>query len=173
LKKEFDIKDEWVSLEIHPDTPKEGVSLNERFGSEGLRRMAWTLNVSGAPYGIEFGGMKLLSNSRMALEASEFAKDNGRFDDFHEKIFHAYFTEGKDIGELDTILDIAAGAGLDSKGLKAALEEGRYSNRLNEASLDAHEHDIDSTPTFVINDEHIITGARPIEIFRRTLKNIK
>ena len=69
----------------------------------------------------------------MSLEASEYARDAGRFDSFHGRVFRAYFTETRDIGDLDVLLELAQEEGLDAADLRVALREGRYASRLDEA----------------------------------------
>jgi predicted DsbA family dithiol-disulfide isomerase len=46
----------------------------------------------GAPFGLNFQKIVNISNSRLPLEAGEFAKEQGRFDQFHHAVFQAYFS---------------------------------------------------------------------------------
>ena len=93
LKKEFYIKDDWLAFEIHPETPEKGVLLTEHLPHIDWDEMYINLRRSGARFGITFSDVTVLSNSRMSLEAGEFARDHGMFDKFHEQIFYQYFTE--------------------------------------------------------------------------------
>lgn len=173
MKQEFDIEDEWVSLEIHPETPAEGVSLSERFKGMNLEGMNENLRRAGEPYGLEFAGNRdLLPNSRLSLEASEFARDHGKFHEFHEAVFHAYFTEARDIGDVQVLLDVAKQVGLDMAELQASLQDGRYLPRLEQASEEAHHYGINGTPTYIINDKYKVYGAQPLDVFRNALKRI-
>ncbi len=99
LKKEYAIDDTWVSYELHPETPPAGMLLSERFKGYDLSSFYNQLRERGKEVGVVFGTHTLLSNSRLALMASEYARDKNRYDSFHENIFHAYFTEGLDIGK--------------------------------------------------------------------------
>ena len=161
-----------MSCEIHPETPPEGVLLSVRLPGIDWEGMYQNLRRSGAQYGIAFGDVKLLSNSRRALEAGEYARDRGRFDEFHEKIFHAYFTEVKDIGRMDVIADAARAAGLDAEGLTAALQEGRYSAKLQAAQQESEHYDVTGVPAFIIGDTYRIVGAQPLEVFREALQKM-
>lgn len=93
-------------------------------------------------------------------------------DSYNEKIFHTYFTKSKDIGDIDIILHIADEIGLDAGELKSALSDGRYRGALRDSMEDGRQNNIDSTPTFIINGQHVIIGAQPIDTFRKTLMNI-
>lgn len=131
------------------------------------------LRLMGKPYGIEFGDLKLLSNSRLALEAGEFAKENEKFHEFHEKMFYACFTETKDIGKIDVILDIANSINLDILKLEEALKNRTYSSKIDNNLREAAEYEINSTPTFIINNKYKLIGAQPLGSFRNVLLNIQ
>lgn len=62
--------------------------------------------------------------SRKALEAAEYARIEGRFDEMHEALFRAFFEDGKDIGDTELLLEVGASAGLDRKGLRPCSRRG-------------------------------------------------
>ena len=166
MKKEYAIEDKWVSYELHPETPPAGMLLSERFKGYDLSSFYENLRAQGKAVGVAFGTLKVLSNSRLALMASEYARDLGRYDSFHENIFHAYFTEGLDIGKLDVIATIAGKSGLDEKETLGAVRDGRYASRLNETRNEGQLIGLTGIPIFVIENKYQITGAQPIETFR-------
>jgi predicted DsbA family dithiol-disulfide isomerase len=173
LKKEYAIDDHWVSFELHPETPPEGMLLSERFKGYDLSSFYDQLRMRGKEVGVVFGNPTVLSNSRLALMASEYARDLGRYDSFHQNIFHAYFTEGLDIGKADIIADVAGKSGLDEKETLSAVRDGRYASRLNETRKEASLIGLTGVPLFVIETKHKIVGAQPIETFRDLLDKIK
>ncbi len=120
--------------------------------------------------GIRFGPQPLMSNSREALEAGEFAKVHGRYDAYHEAVFKAYFTDCKDIGQRSILLEVARQAGLDAPALAAALDAGTFGPRLEETTRAARARGISAAPTFVIDGSKTIRGAQPIESFRTALE---
>lgn len=147
--------------------------LSERFKGYDLSSFYEQLRARGKEVGVVFGTHTLLSNSRLALMASEYARDLGKYDSFHENMFRAYFTEGRDIGKMDVIADIAVKSGLDKKEMLSAFHDGRYASRLNEARKEASLIGLTGIPLFIINNKHQITGAQPIETFRELLNKIK
>lgn len=173
MKKEFDIEDEWLPLEIHPETPKKGKLIAEVFPAASMERMYASLKNAGKSYGIVFKANELLSNSHLALAAGEYAKDQGKFEEFHESIFHAYFTEEKDIGDIEVLSSIAEDLGLDKEEMLQKLEDGTYENVLHNTQSIAHQYDIGSTPTFIIDDKYAIVGAQSIENFKNALLEIE
>lgn len=162
-----------MDIEIHPDTPAQGVLLTEKFKGMNLSDSRENLRRAGAPYGIEFGAYTLLANSRLAIEASEFAKDQGQFPAFHEKVFYTTFTEARNIGDINVLLDIAQEVGLNRDELREALETGRYRERLEQAQEEAMRYGVSGTPTFIINDKYRVVGAQPLEAFRNALLQIQ
>ena len=122
--------------------------------------------------GVVFGTHTLLSNSRLALMASEYARDQGRYDSFHENMFRAYFTEGLDIGKTDVIAAVAGKSGLDEKDTLSAVRDGRYASRLNEARKEGELRGLTGIPLFIIENKYQIVGAQPIETFRDLLDKI-
>jgi predicted DsbA family dithiol-disulfide isomerase len=173
LKKEYAINDQWVSYELHPETPPAGMLLSERFRGYDISSFFDQLRAQGKEVGVVFGNPTVLSNARLALMASEYARDLGRYDSFHENIFHAYFTEGLDIGTENVIAAVAKKSGLDEKETLSAVLDGRYASRLNETRKEGELIGLTGVPLFVIENKYNITGAQPIETFRHYLDKIK
>lgn len=130
------------------------------------------LRQRGDRYGMVFNDRERSSNSHLALLAGEFARDMGRFEEFHENVFQAFFTDLKNIGQLDEILEIASNSGLDPKKLKLSLSEGHHQNRLDNAGVEARRLGIRSIPTFVIENDEILVGALQPKIFRKAIEEI-
>ena len=123
--------------------------------------------------GVVFGNLTVLSNSRLALMASEYARDLGRYDSFHKNMFYAYFTEGLDISKADVIADVAGKSGLDEKETLSAVRDGRYASRLNETRKEGNLLGLTGIPLFIIDNKYQFVGAQPMETFRYYLDKIK
>lgn len=128
------------------------------------------MNRAGEPYGITFGELSRVSNSHMALQAAEHAKASGKFHEFHDRVFRAYFLELLDIGNHDVILKLAEEVGLDKAGLLDALNEDRYAQQLQEARELAAKYAITAVPTFIMGEEQKIVGAQSLTVFRKRLQ---
>ena len=173
MKKEYAIDEHWVSYELHPETPPAGVLLSERFRGRDLSSFYEQLRARGNEVGIVFNVHTLLSNSRLALMASEYARDMNKYDAFHENIFHAYFTESLDIGHLDVIASVAAKSGLDATEMLIAVNDGRYASRLDESRREGQLLGLTGIPLFIINNQYKIVGAQPLEVFRDFFDKMK
>ena len=130
-----------------------------------MSRMYDNLRRRGEELGIVFGDLTLLSNSRLALEASEYARDMGKHGIFHENMFHAYFTKATDIGNFKVLSLIATKCGLDVEDMMNTLRDHRYKPRLDEARKEGEKINLTGVPTFIINNKYKIVGAQPIEVF--------
>lgn len=155
-----------MSYEIHPETPRGGVRLEQLFGPR-YKDMQAGLAARCRELSLAFQAPELLSNSRLAVEAAEFARDAGKHAVFHRAALTAYFGEGRDIGDLAVLQELAAAVGLDAAALSEALDKGRYADRRVAAEGEAHRLHITGVPTFVFNDGARVVGAQPIEHFRR------
>jgi predicted DsbA family dithiol-disulfide isomerase len=106
--------------------------------------------------------------SRKALEAAEFARGNGVFDEMHTALFKAFFEDGRDLGDIDVLLEVGESVGLDRDELRAALEQGRYTEKVVADEELAGRLGVDSVPTMLVTPEgspleeaERITGAQP------------
>jgi predicted DsbA family dithiol-disulfide isomerase len=168
----YDIHETWIGYELHPETPPEGVLLSERFKGYDISGMFNNLRRAGKDFGIVFSDLTLLSNSRLSLEASEYARDMGKHDQFHDRVFHAYFTETMDIGNAEILCGIATGCGLDASDMMQALNDGRYKYRLEEARQEGLRIQLTGVPTYIINDSKKIVGAQPLSVFADILDKV-
>jgi predicted DsbA family dithiol-disulfide isomerase len=127
-------------------------------------------------------GMKLRlpplqPRSRLAFEAAEFARSQGRFNEMHEAIFRAFFQEARNVSSLSVLLQIGAEAGLDVEQLNQALESGAYIPRVREDERLAHELGITGVPTVLMSRtdakiENLLSGAQSYELLRTTVERL-
>lgn len=155
---------------MHPETPPEGVLLAEYFEGMDIDGFFRQMDAKGKDMGLRFGPQTLMSNSRLSLEAVEFAREQGLFEPFHEAVFKACFTDCQDIGSRETLLEIAAQVGLDAEALGKVLDEGRFRQKVEETTLHARKLGVRAAPTFIIQGVGAIVGAQPLEQFREALR---
>ncbi len=113
------------------------------------------------------------SSSVLALQAAEFAADHGEgARAFHRRVFEAYFEELADIGEVDTLVRLGEETGLPGEGLRQALADGVYRERVEEAVEGARLAGVRSVPTFIFDEEYAIVGAQEYETFQAVMKEL-
>jgi len=86
---------------------------------------------------------------------------------------HAYWSEARNIGETDTLLDLVAEAGLDREEAAAALADRRHAGRVDASTTQAQQAGINAIPAFVLDGRLLLLGAQPHEIFERALEQVE
>jgi len=119
--------------------------------------------------GLKMKRPPFIASSRPALEAAEYAREKGKFDQFHLAVFKAYWEEGKNIGLRSVLHEIAEGCGLDWGELERRLDEKRYAERIDKENAEAGTMGITGIPAYIIGD-YLVVGAQPYQNFRRALE---
>jgi len=161
LEQDYDLKVNWAGLEIHPETPPEGMPI-ERLGypkGQWAQMMA-ALREMAAEEGIELEDHDFTTNSHRALLLAEATKHAGHeiFYALHERLFHAFFSQGKNIGDEGVLRALAAEAGVPEEIVNVAWHNQDYENRLQLNLQQARELGVRGTPTFVFG-EQVLVGA--------------
>jgi predicted DsbA family dithiol-disulfide isomerase len=166
LSKEFDLTINWKGIEIHPEFPPQGKkrtkTLKSKSFAETIREMAQEDNME-----IKLPGFA--TNSRLSLEASEFAKIKGRFLEFHNGVYEAYFLEGRNIGDIEIVLDIGENAGLDRSELVQCLDKRTMFEQIAANKKDAEDNLILGVPTFMFGS-FPVHGNQSIQTMRHIIK---
>jgi len=126
----------------------------------------------------DVGGLKVvfsgrISNSRLALEATEYAYAHGRGEEFHRAVFQKLYAEGQHIGNWEVLREAAINAGLDAGEMESVVKSGEYAEVLEKKLAEAASLGVKAVPTFVINDSYRIVGAQPYEVFEQALAAIE
>jgi len=169
LNEEFDVRVERRFLEIHPETPPEGRPVSELGYPPGQwARMMENLARMGKAEGIEFSDRSFTTNSHKALLLAEAAMEEGPevFEALNEGLFHAYFTEGRNIGDPDVLREVAEAAGVPAGRTARAWSDAGYEERLARDHAAAAGIGITGIPTFIVDGRWIIEGAVPVEMLR-------
>ena len=166
LQREFPVDVEWRPFELHPETPRDGARLAGRLGSS-RRAAAYEQNIVGLAQdsAITIRMPEIIANSHLALEAAEFAREHGGFDAYHRALFAAYFEHGSNLGDPEVLCDIARSTGVDDQGLRQALADGQYADRIDRITAAAREDEVLSTPTFIFSGGFRLTGAQDYNVF--------
>lgn len=117
--------------------------------------------------------------SRLALEAAEFAREEGRFNAIHAATFRAFFEEGRDIGEMKVLLELSESCGLDRAALESALTSGQYREKVLQDEALAGKLNLSGVPAILLRggDERLeaarhLTGAQPEAILRAAIQHM-
>ena len=101
-----------------------------------------------------------------------WAEQAGHQAELKHALFTANFTEGKDPGNHDVLVEAAVRAGLDGDAAADVLASGRYADEVRRDAAFWRSRGINAVPAIVINDKHLISGGQPIEVFEAALRQI-
>jgi predicted DsbA family dithiol-disulfide isomerase len=111
-------------------------------------------------------------NSRRGLMLAELARERGRFDALHRRLFDAYWARGRDIGEERVLIDEGTAVGLEEGEIIDTLRDGRYLEQIAAQTRAAIELGAGGVPAWVIDQRVLVPGAQPHDIFARVLERL-
>lgn len=111
----------------------------------------------------------LMVNTLDAHRMIHFAKAAGREHDMVERLFRAEFTDGLNLADHEVLAGLAAELGLSRAGAAEALATGAYEQDIRSDLAEARELGISGVPFFVFDNKRAISGAQPIDMFRKAL----
>jgi predicted DsbA family dithiol-disulfide isomerase len=120
--------------------------------------------------GLPLGERKMTFNSRLAQELGKWAESKGRGDEFHEAVFRAYFVDGKNIGKVDEIVDLAKSIGLSGQEARSVLELRTFREAVDSDWSRSRALGITGVPTFLA-DHRAAVGFQPYEDLEQFLIN--
>ncbi len=171
LQQELSIEVAWYPVLSHPETPEEGLSLEELINDPKLLEDA----KSSARRLAELEGIDLVipdrvSSSKMAIWMSECARQHGQFETYHRRVYEAYFEEGRDIGDDETIPDIIRNLGIPREDVLAfGRNRQRYGKIMARRILECRKRDVTRVPTLILNDLKI-EGSWPYPLLLKTVQ---
>jgi predicted DsbA family dithiol-disulfide isomerase len=107
----------------------------------------------------------VVANSFDAHRLIQFAKDHGKGDEMEERLFKAYFTEGKNVADHTTLIEIGTAIGLDQVTIKKVLASNEYADKVEQDIYEARQIGVRGVPYFLLNDRHAVSGAQASETF--------
>lgn len=163
----FDLNVERSFLEIHPESPPEGIPISSLgYSPERWAQMMANLARMGKEEGILFIDRTFTTNSHKALLLAEAARESepDGFEALNEALFRAYFSEGKNIGDEAVLRRIAEEAGISAETVDRAWSDPRFEERLKRQHDAASRVGVTGIPTFILGNRWILEGAVPTEM---------
>lgn len=162
----------WLPFELHPEAPPEGVPRERYFGRERSERMSSHMRSIAESVGLKMMTRDVIINSRRALSAAEFAREHGRFDAMHHALFQAHWEGTGKLEDVDDLVRIGDGVGLDGAALREAVETNRYAEVIDENRRMASSAGIDAIPAHVFARRFLVLGAQPYDALKQVVEHI-
>jgi len=171
------IEIEWKSFQLDPSLPEvpehqddinRFIAVKKRFSYEQSKKIHNELAQYAKTVGLEYNFDKaLVTNSTKAHRIIQFAKTKGLGDKAEELFFKAYFTDGKNVSDDATLVELGNDIGLSESDVNEALSNPLYLQRMEQDIMEAQSLGARGVPFFVLNRKYAIAGAQqPNEILK-------
>jgi predicted DsbA family dithiol-disulfide isomerase len=168
----------WKSFQLHPDMRRApGQSLEKYL----MERKGWSLAQiqsihermakTGAEAGLEYRFDKaVVADTFDAHRLIQAAQAEGKGTAMEDRLFRAYFSEGKDIADPETLKALAAEAGLDPARTATMLsDKDAFADVVRGDIEEAEQLGVTGVPFFVFDRRFAVSGAQEVDVFKRAL----
>jgi len=167
----------WHSFQLDPSAPVESPDttqerLAKKFGNaERARAMNAHVTQMAAEVGLRYDFARTpVTNSFDAHRLGHLAAAHGLGDAAEERLFAAYFVEGRHVGRHDSLIELGDEIGLDKAEVAAMLAGDDYADAVRADIAEAAELGISGVPFFVFDRKYGVSGAQPSEAFLDVLR---
>jgi len=160
-----------VYFPLHPDTPAEGLPLKDLFAGRGFdldamhARMKGFMDAEGLPY----SRRTHTYNSRLAQELAKWADSQPGFESIHDALYRAYFVDGRNIGDLKVLMDIAQSVGLPESPSREVLEKRTFKDAVDADWEESRRRGVTGVPSFIAG-KYKVVGAQPYNVLADLLR---
>lgn len=173
-----DLQVEWRSFQLNPDLKdgayanlEEYLSKTKGWPVEKVREIQAHVTQMAAGDGLEYHMDKtVLANTYHAHRLIQMAKAAGKGDEMEEILFRAYFIEGRNVADFDTLIELGAEAGLDAAAIPDVLKQHTYASQVQLDVVEAKAIGVTGVPFFVMNRRYAVSGAQEVGVFLQTLE---
>ncbi|RZK77269.1 MAG: DsbA family oxidoreductase, partial [Pedobacter sp.] len=168
----------WKSFQLAPDMQTDPDKSIHQFlaehkglGLEQAKEMNEQVANYAAQAGLDFNfDQTVPANSFNAHRFAHFAKHHGLQDKAEEALFKAYFTDGKNIDDIEILVKLGQEIGLSPTETRSALESSLYANNVRHDINEARQLGVRGVPFFVFDRKVAVSGAQGSEVFLQALK---
>lgn len=112
----------------------------------------------------------VVANAKNAHRLLQLAKSIEKGSSMKERLLKAYFTEGANIDDMDTLISLAIEVGLEKERVKSCLESNEFADKVEQDIYESRMLGVRGVPFFVLDRKYGISGAQPLEVFEESLR---
>ena len=179
LRPDMQFNIHWRAYRLDPTVPAGGVDRKEymraKFGGNPNRQaMADALKDAGDSENIAFNfdAIARTPNTLDSHRLIRWSGSQGLQNEVVERLFTAYFEDGRDIGNRDVLIEVASDVGMDSALVADLLEQGTDSELIEREDALAHRLGISGVPTFIFENKYMISGAQDAEAIAQVMDKV-
>ena len=169
---QFDIT--WHAFQLNPSMPQAGMNrklyLSSKFGGENRAQDIYKqIKIAGLSTGIKFNFDKIntMPNSFYAHMLIEYSKEESLQNKIVEDLFNAFFIEGINIGEIETLIKIAKNNNIKKFSKDIISKRKDIIDTINISENSSRSRGISGVPFFIINNTYAVSGAQESEVFEK------
>lgn len=168
----------WKSFQLDGSIPEVADETYENYlikrkglSAEQVQGMLKNVTESAKQVGLDYNFEQAqMVNSHKAHELIQMAKAHQLGDEAEERLFKAFFTEGKSIADIETLVSLGQEIGLDATAVREALDKKTYANHVQQDIQEARQIGVSGVPFFVLDRKYAVSGAQPPQAFLETLE---
>ncbi|MFC3881138.1 DsbA family protein [Algoriphagus namhaensis] len=168
---------EWKSFQLNPDqktdpsvSTLEHLAQSKGWSMDQTRQITENVMEMAKAEGLDFDFEKaVVANTRNAHRLIHLAKKSGKGNEMKEHLLSAYFSEGKNVDDFDTLVELGIAIGLDSKSIITMLESSAFDQEVDEDIYESRQIGVRGVPFFVLDRKYGISGAQPDQVFNESL----
>lgn len=167
----------WKSFQLDPDlNPSPGQSLYESLAErkgwsvEQTKQISQNVIKMAQAANIEMNFEKVVPvNTLKAHQLLQLAKSLDKGNEAKELLLSAYFTEGKNVSDIEFLKSIATKLYIDTESVQQ-IEKNAFEDKVREDIYESRQIGMQGVPFFLFNEKYAVSGAQPIKIFEQTLE---
>lgn len=170
---------EWHPYQLNPTMAAEGMDRREyletKFGGQaGALKVYGQIDKTAREIGLDlnFAGIKRTPNTINAHRLILWADIEGCQNAVVDRLFKAYFKEGRDISEHSVLVRIAAAAGMDGDAIRKLLDSDTNIEDIRTRDTKSRQSGVQGVPAFIIDNHYVISGAQTTEMWEQVIKEI-
>ncbi len=168
----------WLPYELNPEMPEEGMDrtryLDGKFGPGRRKEIELKLSEAALESGVTFNWAKVTKsvNTRLAHMLVAAASTVQRGSDMTAALFKAYWQDGRDVGDLETLVGIAVEQGFDEQAARDELANDELRETVIGLENHAREVGVTGVPFFIVDGKLAVSGAQPPDVWGQVFRQV-
>jgi predicted DsbA family dithiol-disulfide isomerase len=179
LRPDMQFNIHWRAYRLDPSVPPEGLDrkayMEAKFGSNPNRQAMTDALISAGrseDIAFNFDAIARTPNTLDSHRLIRWAGGAGLQNEVVERLFTAYFEDGRDIGNRDVLVEVASDVGMDSALVADLLDQGEDRDIIEREDALAHRMGISGVPTFIFENKYLVSGAQEAEALAQVMDKV-